>query len=160
MNARRRSDCPIAFGLDHFGDRWSLLVLRDLIFVGKSRFQEFLASDERISTNILAERLNQLAKAGLIRKDADTGDKRRFSYTPTSKALDLVPVLLEIVRWSARHDPGTGAPAEFVRQIARDRDAVAAAVRAAFESPARLRPASFAPPDGAPRRKPRGGRSR
>jgi len=135
MNGKRRSGCPIAFGLDIFGDRWSLLVLRDLIFEGKSRFQDFLGSDEHISTNILAARLEQLACAGLIEKVADPLDGRRFSYAPTPKGLDLIPLLLEFVRWSGKHDAHTEAPPEFVAALERDRDGIAAMVRGRFTTP-------------------------
>ncbi len=135
MPRKRRSNCPIAFGLDLFGDRWSLLVLRDVIFEGKTRFQEFLHSDEGIASNILAARLDQLVKAGLVEKRSDPDDRRRFVYFPTRKGLDLVPTMLEIVRWSAEHDPATGAPAELMRALERDREAVVRQVRARFEAP-------------------------
>ncbi len=136
MTAKRRSSCPIAFGLDLFGDRWSLLVLRDLVFGGKTRFQELADSAERVATNVLTDRLARLVEAGLIAKVADPADRRRFSYVPTKKGLDLVPTMLEIVRWSARHDPRTGAPADFVRELDRDREGVIGRVRSRFEPPA------------------------
>ena len=106
----RRSHCPIAYALDLFGDKWSLLVLRDLLLMGKRRYNEFLASEEGISTNILAERLRRLEAAELVKKSLVGNNRRQCVYTPTRKALDLLPVLREIIRWSARHDPRTAAP--------------------------------------------------
>lgn len=132
MADKRRSSCPIAFGLDLFGDRWSLLVLRDLIFEGKTRFQELLHSDERIATNVLADRLGRLVEAGVITRVPDPADHRRQAYAPTEKGLALIPTMLEIVRWSARYDPRTGAPAAFVRELERDREALIARIRARF----------------------------
>lgn len=140
MTGRRRSSCPIAFGLDLFGDRWTLLVLRDLIFEGKTRFRELVDSGERIATNVLAERLDRLVEAGVVVKVADGADRRRFAYAPTKKGLDLVPTMLEIVRWSAAHDPRTGAPPEFVKELERDREGAIRRVRARFESAAPTRP--------------------
>ena len=131
----RRSCCPIAFGLDLFGDRWSLLVLRDVIFEGKSRFREFAESDEGIATNVLADRLERLVAAGLLAKRPDDRDARGWVYAPTRKGLDLVPTMLEIVRWSARYDPKTGAPPEFLRALERDREGTIRRVRARFEAP-------------------------
>lgn len=132
MADRRRSSCPIAFALDLFGDRWSLLVLRDLVFEGKKSFQELLESDERIATNVLADRLVRLVEAGVIAKVPDPADRRRHAYAPTAKGLDLLPTMLEIVRWSARYDPRTGAPAAVVRELERDREALIARIRARF----------------------------
>ena len=146
MKEKRRSGCPIAFGLDIFGDRWSLLVLRDMIFEGKSRFADFLGSDERISTNILAARREQLACAGMIEKVADPDDGRRFAYAPTSKGLDLIPLLLEFVRWSGKHDAHTEAPPEFVQLLERDRDGVIAMVRGRFTRPGMVPPPLFQRP--------------
>lgn len=133
MRGERRSSCPIAFALDLLGDRWSLLVLRDVIFEGKTRFLEFAGSDEQIATNVLADRLERLVEAGLLEKRADGGDARRYVYAPTAKALDLVPTMLELVRWSARHDPSTGAPAELLEELERDREGTIRRVRARFE---------------------------
>src|SRR5215471_162751 len=95
-----RSHCPVSLALEAIGDRWSLLILRDLIMRGKSRYQEFLNSEEGISTNILADRLMQLEGHGLISKSDDPDDKRQFRYTPTQKELDLMPVIFEMARWS------------------------------------------------------------
>ncbi len=120
MKRRERSHCPISFALDAFGDHWSLLVLRDIIFKGKTRYQEFLGSDEGISTNILADRLSRLEAAGIITRRDDPANGRQYIYAPTRKGLDLVPVMLEMVLWSSKHDAKTAAPEEFIRRLETD----------------------------------------
>ena len=91
-----RSPCPIATTLDLVGDRWTLVIIRDLVN-GKSRFGEFLASPERITTNILSDRLVSMARDGLIEKVADQDRARRFTYRLTSKGEALLPILQDIV---------------------------------------------------------------
>ena len=114
----RRSDCPISFALEAFGDTWSLLVMRDLLFSGKRTFGEFLRSGEGIATNVLAARLRALEEAGLIRAE---GEGRNVRYGATAKGLDLLPILLEMIAWSARHDAGSAAPPAFVARIRKER---------------------------------------
>ena len=125
----RRSDCPITFALDLFGDKWTLLVLRDLIIVRKRHFRDFLASDEKIASNILANRLKLLEAAGMLTRRPDPESARQVIYEPTEKGLDLIPSMLELVRWSAKYDPHTAAPPPIVRRIAKDRDGFAAEIR-------------------------------
>jgi DNA-binding HxlR family transcriptional regulator len=119
---KRRSDCPVSFALDIFGDKWSLLIIRDLMFKNKATYGEFLSSEEKIATNILADRLEMLECAGLIKSKVDPGKRSRYNYELTDKGIDLVPVLLEIVLWSATHDKKTAAPKEFVERAKYDRD--------------------------------------
>jgi DNA-binding HxlR family transcriptional regulator len=126
---RRRSDCPIAYALDLVGDRWTLIVLRDLIIFRKRHFQELLDSDEKIASNILTDRLRLLECAGLVTRALDPEHGRRVLYAPTKKALDLLPTMLELVRWSARHDTQTAAPPHLVRRIAEDREGFIAEIR-------------------------------
>ena len=104
-SASLRSSCPVAASLDLFGDRWTLLVLRDMLFVGRSRFAE-LGKDEGIATNILSERLQRLMDTGLIVRTRDPDDGRRWVYAPTHKAVDLVPALVELMLWGTRHTAG------------------------------------------------------
>ena len=120
--ARRRSDCPISFALDLFGDRWTLLVIRDLAFKSKNSFSDFLASDEGIARNVLADRLASLETAGFIEKQPDPDDGRRSIYALTDRGLGLIPVLVEMILWSAREDPDTGAEADFIREATEDRE--------------------------------------
>lgn len=133
MKKHRRSDCPISFALDLFGDKWSLLILRDLIFKDKAYYQDFADSEEGISTNILAERLERLKREGLIQSKPDESNARKIVYSPTDKALDLIPLILEIIDWSAKHDPRTGAPKEFLKMLKKDRIKLARQIRMKFE---------------------------
>lgn len=133
MKACPRSHCPISYLLDLVGDSWSLLVMRDLIFNGKRRYQELLESEEGIATNILADRLSRLEKQGIIAKRRDPGNKRQFLYTPTPKGLDLIPLLLEMIQWSAKHDPATAAPKAFLRRMKADREGLIAGMRSRFQ---------------------------
>lgn len=119
---KRRSDCPIAFALDIFGDKWSLLIIRDLMFKGKKTYGDFLCSEEKIATNILADRLATLASEGIIKSEVDPGKKSKYNYSLTEKGMGLVPIMLEIVRWSATYDKDTGAPKEFVERVKNDRE--------------------------------------
>ncbi len=104
-----RSHCPINFGLESFGDRWSLLILRDIIFRGKRTYGEFLKSEERIATNILASRLAMLEQDGILEKRPNPEDARKDLYVLTEKGLDLIPVLFEMMSWSAKYDPKSEA---------------------------------------------------
>src|SRR5262245_7744727 len=102
-----RSKCPIAGALDLVGDRWTLLVMRDALLYDKRRFVDFLASPERIATNILAERLARLERCGLIERRRYQDRPVREEYYPTARGRDLGPVLRELIRWGQRHVPGT-----------------------------------------------------
>jgi DNA-binding HxlR family transcriptional regulator len=102
-----RSRCPIAGALDLLGDRWTLLVMRDVLFYDKRRFGDFLTSPERIATNVLTERLHRLERCGLILRRRYRDHPPREEYHPTARGLDLVPVLRELIRWGQRHVPGT-----------------------------------------------------
>lgn len=106
-------------------------MLRDLIMVRKRHFRELLAGNEGIATNILASRLKLLEAAGLVTRRLDPAEARRVIYQPTEKALDLLPVLIELMRWSAKYDPKSAAPPRFVRRLARDREGLIADLRAA-----------------------------
>jgi DNA-binding HxlR family transcriptional regulator len=130
VDAACRSHCPISYALDFVGDKWTLLVLRDLIFAGKRYFQDFLDSPEGIATNILTSRLKQLEAAGFVTRAADPGHGRRVIYAPTAKALDLLPTMLELVRWGAKYDAKSDAPAHIVKGIAKDRDGFVMQLRA------------------------------
>jgi len=115
--AKRRSDCPIGFALDIFGDRWSLLIIRDMMFYARNSYGEFLRSGEGIATNILADRLSALERTGIIKCSPDPENKSRRLYSLTRKGIGLVPVLVEIIKWSAANDQMTGAPPEFVKTL-------------------------------------------
>ncbi|MDB5724792.1 MAG: transcriptional regulator, HxlR family [Novosphingobium sp.] len=99
-----RSHCAVNYGVEIFGDRWSLLIIRDIVFVGKKTYGEFLKSEEGIATNILASRLALLEEQGILSRAPSPVDGRKDFYTLTEKGLDLIPVVLSIVLWSAEHD--------------------------------------------------------
>jgi DNA-binding HxlR family transcriptional regulator len=105
-----RSVCPIAGALDLLGDRWTLLVLRDALFLKKRLFQDFLASPEHISSNTLAARLARLERCGILSRVAYQQRPVRYRYEPTAKGRDLVPLLAEAARWGSRHVKGTRQP--------------------------------------------------
>ena len=126
---QRRSDCPISSALDLLGDKWSLLVMRDVLLRGKSHYREFLASEEGIATNILADRLSRLEAAGLLERTGEDPRSGKQSYHATAKGKDLIPLLLEMMVWSAAHDPQTTVPGALLAELARDRPATAQAIR-------------------------------
>lgn len=125
---RRRSGCPVSIALEEFGDRWSLLIIRDLMVRGFRTFKNFQESGEGIATNVLAGRLRGLETAGIITPEKDAADKRRINYRLTEKGIGLAPVLLELLIWSTRHEE-TGAPCVLVEEMAANREAVLAEVR-------------------------------
>jgi DNA-binding HxlR family transcriptional regulator len=129
--AKRRSKCPISLALETLGDSWSLLIVRDLMFRGRRTFNEFLDGGEGIASNILADRLARLEESGILSKRRDAADARRFVYRLTAKGIDLVPVLVELVQWAARHED-TDAPPAVLRAMRRDREAFMAQIRAAW----------------------------
>jgi DNA-binding HxlR family transcriptional regulator len=118
----RRSNCPISYALDLFGDKWTLLIIRDMLFKQKQRYGEFAESEEKIATNVLADRLSKLEAWGLVTKRIDPSNGRQFIYRLTAKALDLAPVLTEVILWSAKHDPNTAADRRFVRRAKENRE--------------------------------------
>jgi len=111
MAQARRSTCPIACTLDLIGDRWTLLIVRDMMFFGKQRFEEFLESPEGISTNILASRLKLLAELGLVEKQPYSNHSRRMNYKLTEKGESLRPVMKVMIAWGLKHIPDTRVPA-------------------------------------------------
>ncbi|HXZ42966.1 MAG TPA: helix-turn-helix domain-containing protein [Terriglobales bacterium] len=126
--AKRRSGCPVSIALESFGDRWSLLIIRDLMVRGFRTFKEFQESGEGIATNILADRLRRLEANGIVTAETEETDARRVNYRLTEKGIDLAPVVLELLIWSARHEK-TGAPCAVIERMARSRQAVLAEVR-------------------------------
>jgi DNA-binding HxlR family transcriptional regulator len=107
--SKRRSGCPVSISLEVFGDRWSLLIVRDMMVRGLRTFKDFLESGEGIATNMLADRLRRLEAAGIVTAEPEEADGRRVNYRLTEKGIDLAPVLLELLLWGTRHEQ-TGAP--------------------------------------------------
>jgi DNA-binding HxlR family transcriptional regulator len=120
----RRSDCPINFALELFGDKWTFLIIRDMMFKGKHSYGEFLVSEEKIATNILADRLSLLERAGIINKSVDPSHGSKFIYRLTAKGIDLMPILVEIIVWSAKYDPNTATDRKFLDKVSNDREAL------------------------------------
>src|SRR5919109_2787507 len=102
-----RSLCPINLALEVFGDRWTLLIVRDLMFAGKRHFRELLQSDERIASNILADRLAMLVEQGIVTRTGDPSHKQKAVYSLTEKGIALLPILAQIGIWSRRYRPVT-----------------------------------------------------
>jgi DNA-binding HxlR family transcriptional regulator len=127
-SSRRRSGCPVSISLETLGDRWSLLVIRDLMVRGYRTFNEFEQSDERIATNVLTDRLRRLERNGIISVEAYPNDGRRMSYRLTEKGIDLAPLLLELLIWGALHEE-TMAPRELIAQMEQNREGVIAEAR-------------------------------
>jgi DNA-binding HxlR family transcriptional regulator len=122
----------VSLALEVIGDRWSLLLVRDLMVRGLRTFGEFQESGEGIATNILADRLQKLGTAGIIRAEADEADARRSRYYLTEKGMDLAPVLLELLIWGARHEKSS-APPELADKLAGNRKRFLADVRRRWE---------------------------
>lgn len=101
---RTRSDCPISCSLDVFGDKWSLLIIRDIMLMEKVSFSEFLNSEEKIATNILANRLKVLVEEDILSKEVAPDNKSKFIYSLTQKGADLLPIVIEIMDWGAKYN--------------------------------------------------------
>jgi DNA-binding HxlR family transcriptional regulator len=126
----RRSGCPLNAALEALGDRWSLLIVRDMAFSGATTYREFLEAGEAIATNVLADRLKRLEQQGIVEKSRDPADSRRWIYTLTPKGLDLLPALVELILWGARYHR-TAAPAPVLREMTTNRERFIAGARAA-----------------------------
>ena len=126
-NVRRRSECPLNASVEMLGDRWSLLIIRDMMLRGFRTYKEFMECYEGIATNILADRLRKLVAYGIITPEPDPSDGRKLIYSLTAKGIDLAPVLTEMVLWAAAHED-TGNQA-LVRQMRADKAKFLAEVR-------------------------------
>lgn len=124
-----RSACAISMALESIGDKWSLLILRDLMFTGKRTYGELQASDEKIATNILASRLLSLEANGLIRKTADLNNGRRSLYFLTEKGIDLLPMIVELKQWSEKHNQNTAACPDALQLTDKNRNQVLTAFK-------------------------------
>ena len=136
--------CPIRFVMGVFGDRWSLLIIRDMMFRGYTRFQDFLEADEGISTNILSDRLTRLETQQIISRERDPADGRQILYQLTGKGRDLLPVMLAVINWAEQHDPETHVSHEFAERVRADmfgvRDEMLNAMERSRSSPDAPRP--------------------
>jgi DNA-binding HxlR family transcriptional regulator len=131
--SNRRSGCPLNASVEMLGDRWSLLIIRDMMLLGYHTFKEFLHSHERIASNILADRLKRLENYAIISAAPDPSDGRKMIYSLTQKGLGLAPVLTEMVLWAAAHE-ATGNQA-LVRLIQKDKEHFLEEVRKRWSAP-------------------------
>jgi DNA-binding HxlR family transcriptional regulator len=125
--SRRRSGCPLNASIEMLGDRWSLLIIRDMMLLGSRTFKEFLNSYERPATNILADRLRRLESYGIITTRLDPADGRKLIYLLTPKGLDLAPVLTEMVLWAGAHERTENQA--LVHEMQKDKQAFIAKIR-------------------------------
>jgi DNA-binding HxlR family transcriptional regulator len=133
---KRRSGCPLNASVEMLGDRWSLLIIRDMMLRGFHSYKEFLESYEGIATNILADRLRRLEGYGIIGTERDPSDGRKVVYKLTAKGIDLAPVMAEMVLWAAAHED-TGNEA-LVKELRNDKEGLIAAVRQRWAAAARV----------------------
>jgi DNA-binding HxlR family transcriptional regulator len=131
--SKHRSGCPVSVSLEMIGDRWSLLIIRDLMVRGYRTFREFEDAGEGVATNILADRLRRLKSTGIIATEVDEADRRRVNYRLTKKGIDLAPVLLDLLIWGARHEK-TEAPCVAIEKMAAHREALLSEVRRRWET--------------------------
>jgi len=124
---KRRSECPLNASVEMLGDRWSLLIIRDMMLRGFQSYKEFLESYEGIATNILADRLRKLEAHGIVETDRDSSDGRKVIYLLTQKGIDLAPVMSELVLWAAAHEDTGNQP--LVKELQKDKEGFVAAVR-------------------------------
>lgn len=115
--------CPVRYAASIFADRWSFILLRDVLFKGKRYYGEFLNAGEGISTNILADRLCKLEDSGIFTRHRDQNKKSKVYYLPTDKALELIPIFLSIIEWAERHDDNTEVPKDFIASYRSDPEA-------------------------------------
>jgi DNA-binding HxlR family transcriptional regulator len=132
LKTKRRSGCPVNISLEMIGDRWSLLIVRDLMVRGCRTFKEFENAGEGMATNILSDRLRKLKSTGIISTEVDESDLRRVNYRLTEKGIELAPVLLELLIWGARHEK-TAAPCAVIEKMVEHRQALLGEVRRRWE---------------------------
>jgi len=117
MMKKLKSQCPINQALEVFGDKWTLLIIRDVMFEGKRYFREMLGSDEKIASNILTDRLSKLEEFGILIKTKDTHHKQKNVYSLTTKGIDLMPVMIEMAYWSVRYRKVSSADRRHVKGL-------------------------------------------
>ncbi|POS00743.1 HxlR family transcriptional regulator [Flavobacterium croceum DSM 17960] len=119
---KKRSECPISCSLDIFGDKWSLLIIRDMMFANKSTYGDFLKSEEKIATNILASRLQSLEENKLIEKLEHPDSKAKVLYRLTQKSIDLLPIIVEIHIWAEKHFDIPADIKAMIKEAKKDKD--------------------------------------
>ncbi|MBW8244778.1 helix-turn-helix transcriptional regulator [Muricauda oceani] len=130
---KMKSHCPINYSLEHFGDRWSLLIIRDLMFNGKRHYNEFLESGEKISTSVLGDRLKHLEETGIISKEIDSVKKSRIRYSLTEKGISMLPIMLDMVMWGGLYDSESDVNNVFLTQVNNERELLIKSTRERLE---------------------------
>jgi DNA-binding HxlR family transcriptional regulator len=120
---KKRSDCPISCSLDIIGDKWSLLIIRDVMLRGKMSYSDFLSSEEQIATNILVSRLTILEGEKILVKEVSTKNKSKYLYSLTQKGADLLPIIIELMDWGAKYNKNCPRK-ELGQRIKKDKAAV------------------------------------
>lgn len=121
---KKRSNCPVSSALDIIGDKWSLLIIRDIMMNGKNTYNEFLKSEEKIATNVLADRLSMLESTGILIKEEHPESKAKIFYRLTRKGIDLLPVLVELILWSDEYLPVSSAAMAYGKILKKDKEAI------------------------------------
>jgi len=129
-----RSDCPISYALDFLGDKWTFLIVRDLV-QGKKFYKEFLGSKEGIATNILSDRLKKLELHGIVEKQVYEKLKTQKVYSLTPKGRDLIPVIVDITVWSAKYKEGLAVSDYFLKRASEDREGLIATINSRLDTP-------------------------
>ncbi|PKM31087.1 MAG: transcriptional regulator [Gammaproteobacteria bacterium HGW-Gammaproteobacteria-11] len=132
-----RSHCPINYALESFGDKWTLLIIRDLMFKAKQSYGDFLSSDEKISTNILADRLKRLEALEIVAKGVNDTNRAKVIYSLTPKGRDLLPIMLEITQWSGKYYAQNNAPKPFLNRLENDKQRLIEEIRTFWDSKAK-----------------------
>jgi len=122
QTVKRRSNCPVTYTLDIIGDRWAVLIVRDIIFFGKTSFGDFARSQEGIATNILTDRLKRLEEQNILSKTPDESNQKKFVYSLTDKGLDLLPIIVEMILFSEKHDPETVVTKSKLKEIKKNKN--------------------------------------
>lgn len=117
----KRSNCPINYALEIFGDKWTLLIIRDLMYKNKHQYGEFLKSKEKIATNILADRLNKLEQDGILMKSAHAMNASKNIYRLTKKGIAILPILVDIIVWSSKYDKDCDEDPKLIKKAKKDR---------------------------------------
>ncbi len=121
---KKRSGCPVSSALDVIGDKWSLLIIRDIMMHGKNTYNEFLKSKEKIATNVLADRLVMLESAGILVKEEHPESKAKIFYRLSHKGIDLLPVLVELILWADAYLPVDPEALAYGEVLKKDKTAI------------------------------------
>jgi DNA-binding HxlR family transcriptional regulator len=130
---KKRSDCPVSSALDIVGDKWSLLIIRDIALSGKNTYNEFLKSGEKIATNILADRLAMLEMAGILTREEHPESKAKIFYRLSAQGIDLIPVLLEMILWSDKYLPISPQAKQFAKLLRKDKETIIKQISASLK---------------------------